>query len=74
VYQRLKEWIPLLHEALGTRRHRLATDIRRGVDGVAGAGFEELDPHSAGEPVHNVTVRENGGSLTTPLASIHHPL
>ncbi len=63
VYQRLKGWIPLLHEALGTRRHRVATDIRRVGDANDHAGlFEELDPGYGSDPVHSVTVKENGGS------------
>ena len=62
VYQRLKAWIPLLHEALGTRRHRVATDIRRAGDANDHAGlFEELDPGYSSDPVHTVTVKENGG-------------
>lgn len=60
VYQRLKEWIPLLHEVLGTRRHRIATDIRRAGDASDDAGlFEELDPGYGSDPVHSVTVKEN---------------
>jgi hypothetical protein len=67
VYQRLKGWIPLLHEALGTRRHRVATDIRRAGDANDHAGlFEALDPGYGRDPVHSVTVKENGGSTPSP--------
>jgi hypothetical protein len=68
VYQRLKGWIPLLHEVLGTRRHRIATDIRRAGDANDDAGlFEELDPGYGSGPMHSVTVKENEGSADPPL-------
>ena len=55
VWLRLPEWLPLLHELCGTRRHVVTVDEKV-------ARMEGIDPASApkSEPVKKVRIHENG--------------
>lgn len=55
VWLRLPEWLPLLHELCGTKRHHISVD-----EGVA--RMEGIDPAQCpgSTPVHRVRIAENG--------------
>ena len=55
VWQRLGQWLPLLHELCGTTRHVVQVDTEV-------ARMEGIDPATApvGEPVHRVRILEHG--------------
>ncbi|MBI4582864.1 MAG: class I SAM-dependent rRNA methyltransferase [Planctomycetes bacterium] len=66
IYRRLPEWLPVLAELCGTRRHLVAADpeIAR-VEGFA------PDARLAGEPPRSVRIQENGLRFAVDFQSGH---
>ena len=66
VWQRLPQWLPLLHELCGTARHVISVDEKI-------ARMEGIDPTTAppSEPVRKVRITENGVSFEVDFAMGH---
>lgn len=66
VWQRLPQWLPLLHELCGTARHVISVDEKI-------ARMEGIDPATAppSEPVRKVRITENGVSFEVDFAMGH---
>lgn len=66
VWQRLPQWLPLLHELCGTVRHVISVDEKI-------ARMEGIDPTTTppSEPVRKVRITENGVSFEVDFAMGH---
>ena len=66
VWLRLPQWLPLLHELCGTKRHVITVD-----DGIARMEGIDVSKAPASEPVHKVRIVENGVNFEVDFAQGH---
>lgn len=66
VWLRLPQWLPLLHELCGTKRHVITVD-----EGIARMEGIDVSKSPASEPVHKVRIVENGVNFEVDFAQGH---